>query len=376
MKTYRHHITVFEHECIKLGQVINGCEFDEPKLIAFQKYYGDKGKKDEFIENWKNLEDITGKIFNPNTGTPMDELFTRYMYYLRAKEGNKSTTVESLRKFYERGKYKYLKTDDTISELKSLALFWENIARQNEELFSEEIRKKLFVLNYAPNGMWQYITSVYFLRYRNSEDTLDETPFGAFLDKITAFIYTYAVTNPGVNALRTPIFEEMINIINGVEVNFANRKFNASQARSFMENYKFTNNRPITRSLITWYAFTFDNQPLLDINETFQIEHVFSKKRQEMEGGLSDESNLESLGNKVLLEDDINIRASDYAFEGKQKIYSGEVRRGKNRDKSKIAEIEEFIKRDGFVEQDIINRNMDIINKFFTLLEKEDLIVG
>jgi hypothetical protein len=143
-----------------------------------------------------------------------------------------------------------------------------------------------------------------------------------------------------------------------------------------MENYKFTNNRPITRSLITWYAFTFDSQQLLDISETFQIEHVYSKKRQEMEGGLSDESSLESLGNKVLLEDSINIRASDYAFEGKQKIYSGEVRRGKNRDRSKIAEIEEFIKRDGFVEQDIINRNKDIINKFFTLLEKEDLVVG
>lgn len=93
-----------------------------------------------------------------------------------------------------------------------------------------------------------------------------------------------------------------------------------------------------------------------------------------MEGGLSDESSLESLGNKVLLEDSINIRASDYAFEGKQKIYSGEVRRGKNRDKSKIAEIDEFIERDGFVEQDIINRNKDIIDKFFTLLEKEDLI--
>jgi hypothetical protein len=262
-----------------------------------------------------------------------------------------------------------------LLELKSLALFWENIARQNEDLFSEDIRKKLFVLNYAPNGMWQYITSVYFLRYKNDEDTLDEIPFGAFLDKITAFIYTYAVTNPGVNALRTPVFEEMINIINGVEVSFANRKFNAAQARSFMENYKFTNGRPVTRSLITWYAFTFDNQQLLDINESFQLEHIFAKKRYEMEGGLENEASLESLGNKVLLEDSINIRASDFTFDAKQKIYSGEVRRGKNRDRSKIAEIEELIKRDGFVEQDIVSRNKDIIDKFFTLLEKEDLIV-
>lgn len=43
MNTYRHHITVFEHERIKLDQEINGCKFDEPKLLALQKYYGEKG---------------------------------------------------------------------------------------------------------------------------------------------------------------------------------------------------------------------------------------------------------------------------------------------------------------------------------------------
>lgn len=340
----------------------------------FYKYYGDKGQKDEFIEEWKNLEDITGKIFKPNTGTPMDELFTRYMYYLRAKEGNKSTTVESLRKFYERDKYKYLKSENTIDELKSLALFWENIALQNNEMFSSNILKKLFVLNYAPNGMWQYITSVYYLRNKNNDEALDELHFGSFLDKITAFIYTYAITNPGVNALRTPIFEEMINIINGIDVSFANRKFNPTQARSFFENYKFTNQRPVTRSLLTWYAFTFKDQKLLAIGESFQIEHIFSKKRQEMEGGLSNDTSLESLGNKILLEDSINIRASDYRFEDKKKIYSGEIRRGKYQEKSKIAEIDELIMTTQFNEQDINNRNSVILDKFFTLLSKEQLI--
>ena len=43
MNIARHHITVFEHERIKLDQIINGCTFDEPKLLALQKYYGDKG---------------------------------------------------------------------------------------------------------------------------------------------------------------------------------------------------------------------------------------------------------------------------------------------------------------------------------------------
>ena len=55
MNTYRHHITVFEHERIKLDQCFNNegftssetptkqVVFDEPKLLALQKYYGDKG---------------------------------------------------------------------------------------------------------------------------------------------------------------------------------------------------------------------------------------------------------------------------------------------------------------------------------------------
>lgn len=341
----------------------------------FYKYYGDKGLKDDFIEQWKNLEDITGKIFHPNTGTPMDELFTRYMYYLRAKEGNKSTTVEALRKFFERNKYKYLKNDIAINELKSLALFWENVTRQNKEIFSDNVLRKLFVLNYAPNGMWQYITSVYYLCNKKDDGSLEEAPFSELLDKITAFIYAYAIVNPGVNALRTPLFEEMINVINGASVSFANRKFILQQARTAFENYGFTNNRPVTRSILTWYAFTFDTQQLLDINETFQIEHIYAKKRYEMEKGLENEAHLESLGNKILLEDSINIKASDYRFDDKKKIYSGEARRGKNKDKSKIAEIELLINRQEFIEKDIQDRNSSILDKFFEFLERENLFV-
>ena len=128
----------------------------------FYKYFGDLGKKDEFIIEWKELEEITSSVFHPITGTPMDELFTRYMYFLRAKEGNKSTTTEALRKFYERNKYQYLKQANTIEELKTLALFWKSVLNQDKERFSDDIIKKLFVLNYAPNGMWQNIASVYF----------------------------------------------------------------------------------------------------------------------------------------------------------------------------------------------------------------------
>lgn len=340
----------------------------------FYKYYGTLNKKDEFIVEWKKLEEIASSVFRPITGTPMDELFARYMYFLRAKEGNKSSTTEALRKFYERNKYQYLKQPNTIDDLKALALFWESIADQDGTRFSDGVLKKLFVLNYAPNGMWQHITSVYFLQHRTKDGMLEDANFQSFLDRITAFIFAYAITNPGVNALRTPVYDEMVNIVNGSEATFSKYKFNVTQARSFIENYAFTNQRGVTRSMITWYAYTFPEQQLLDVNEIYHLEHIYPKKRQEMEGGLSNEGDIDSLGNKVLLESSINIRASDYRFEDKKKIYSGEQRRGNYKDPSKIHEITELVGYKAFEEKHIVDRNALIINKFFEFLQKEELI--
>ena len=342
----------------------------------FYKYYGDLDRKDEFIGEWKELEEITSSMFYPNTGTPMDELFARYMYFLRAKEGNKSTTTEALRKFYERNKYQYLKQSKTIDELKALASFWKSVYCQDKERFSDDLLKKLFVLNNAPNGMWQYITSVYFLQNRSKDGSLlEETKFCEFLDKITVFIFAYTITNPGVNALRTPVYDGMINIINGIDLTFSKYKFSEDKVRSFFNNYVFTNQRKITRSMLTWYAYTFQGQQLLEADEILHLEHIYSKKRQEMDGGLQAESNLESLGNKVLLEASINIKASDYRFEDKRKIYSGEQRRGKNKNASKISEIAKIIDYSEFSEPQIIARNKEIIDKFFNSLRNEGLLV-
>lgn len=339
----------------------------------FYKHYGGSDEKDDFISEWKELEEISNSVFDPNTGTPMNELFTRYMYFLRAREGNKNKT-EALRKFYERNKYQYLKEDNTLKNLKALALFWKSVSCQDKEQFSGDILKRFFILKYAPNGMWQNITSVYFLQYRDKANgKLEETKFNAFLRKITAFIFAYAVTDPGVNALRTPIYDEMLHIVDDVDVAFSSYKFFESKIRSSFENYVFTNQRNITRSIITWYAYTFSDQQLLDNNETFHLEHIYPKKRQEMEPGLQSESNLESLGNKVLLEASINIKASDYRFEDKRKIYSGEVRRGKNKDTSKIVEIIKLSEYGAFDEQQIIDRNQVILDKFFDFLRGEDL---
>ena len=43
----------------------------------FYKFYSGKGKKNEFIDQWKKLEELCGQIFQPKKGTPLDEICTR-----------------------------------------------------------------------------------------------------------------------------------------------------------------------------------------------------------------------------------------------------------------------------------------------------------
>lgn len=343
----------------------------------FYKYYSDKNQKDIFIEQWKELEEITTSIFKPLNGTPMDELFTRYMYFLRAKQGIKSSTTEALRKFYEKNNYSILKQDETLSNLKILADFWNNVYTQNPDKFSPNILRKLFILNYAPNGMWTYFLSVYFLHNKNGNNQLDEKPLEDFLDKTIAFIWAYAFTNPGVNALRTPIYAEMINIVNNKSVTFDEHKFDENTLRTTINNFEFNNLRPITRSMLTWWAFKDENQKIIPkININFDIEHIFSKKRQENENTLSNTKLIESLGNKSLLEKTINIRASDYRFSDKIKYYKGFINdKDKKIEGTMISELIQLANtKTDFTEEDIIERNEKIVNEFINFLKQKKLL--
>lgn len=342
----------------------------------FYKYYSALGKKEPFIEKWKELEVLCDSIFHPIIGTPMDEIFTRYMYYERAKQGNKSSTTEALRKFYEKNAYILLKNDRTFPNLIDLANFWNDVQNQNVDRFSDRILRRLFVLNYAPNGMWTYLVSVYYMANRDPAGMLADEEFYVFLNRITAFIWAYAVTNPGVNALRTPVFAEMINIVNGKPVCFSDYTFHKQQVYNAFNNYTFSNNRAITKSMLTWWAFQDPDQKLLSLESVIEIEHIFARNRQTQEHSLSNARNVESLGNKALLEKRINIRASDYRFSDKVKYYRGfENSRKQFKEGTKIKELTDLAAvATDFVEADIVQRNARIISGFIDFLSDNGLL--
>lgn len=340
------------------------------------KFYSDKGQKEEFINRWKDLEGVCEEIFSSASGSPMDELFARYMYYERAKQGNKNTTTEALRKFYERDKYKLLKNDRILGDLEKLAQFWKKVELQDDS-FSDSVLKLLSVLRFAPNGMWTYLLSVYFMANKNAEDELDDSELYEFLNKITAFVWAYSVMRPGVNALRSPVYPEMINIVNGSKVEFADYKFDKPQVKTALDNYAFTNGRPITKSMLAWWCYQDADQKLIPVDTVLEIEHIFPKKRQENEKLLSDKKNLESLGNKALLEKAINIRASDYRFEDKKKYYMGYVTdSGKKKPATSIVELRKLAaSKDDYLENDITQRKSNILDAFIGYLKDNDLLI-
>jgi uncharacterized protein with ParB-like and HNH nuclease domain len=342
----------------------------------FYKHYGAKNQKNFFIDKWKELEEISSRIFKPINGTPMDELFTRYMYFVRAKQGIKSSTTEALRKFYEKDKYTILKQDETLPNLKILVDFWNDVYNQNSERFSQTILRKLFILNYAPNGMWTYFLSVYFLQNKNEKELLEESKLVIFLNKVIAFIWGYAFTNPGVNALRTPVYAEMINIVTNKEINFDEHKFEENSLLTAINNFEFKNGRPITRSMLTWWAFNGSEQNIPSLNTNFEIEHIFARKRQENDKTLTNIKNLEALGNKSLLEDKINIRAADYRFIDKTKYYQGFTNdKGQYKEGSVISELVNLATNNtDFTENDIVRRTEEITNRFIENLKQNNLI--
>lgn len=341
----------------------------------FYKFFSDSGKKDEFIRRWRRLEEITSSVFSPQRGTSMDELFTRYMYYERALEGNKNTTTQGLRDFYGRNAYALLKREETLDNLEALAVFWRKV--DTGEGFTERVLRQLFILRYAPNGMWTYIVSVWFLAKRDNNNDLEETAFYEFLRIITGFVFAYAVERPGVNALRSPVYPELINIVSGNKVTFSEYRFDSADIRSRFNSYVFTNQRPITRSMLVWWAFENPDQPLLDTDTVLEVEHIYARRRNQNEP-LKNHSNLEALGNKAMLEKNVNIRAADYRFEDKKRYYRGfKTEKGQYRTGTKIRELIELADtQDDFTERDIEVRTESIIDAFVDYLDEVNLLKG
>ena len=353
----------------------------------FYKFYsspeqGGQISKNNFIKRWKNLETICNANFHPRTGTPLDDLFMRYMYYKLAESGTKSDTFIGLRPYFEKDNYKEFKNEKSFEDLETLANFWNDVSKRNEERFSERVLKRLYVLSYSPYNIWSYIVSIYFMGNRDAENNLDEEKFYNFLHKITAMFLMHSIVNPGNQNIRRPFFVEFTNIFKGNELTFKAEP-NAKQNYDYRQDRKlfrgklngttFSNTKKITKAMLAWWTFQNENQELPPLDTKLEIEHIYAKKLHETKP-LENVENLELLGNKSLLEKRINIYAANLPFANKKIYYLGATNKKNamptfNLELLKLAETHE-----DFSENDILARNEKIFDGFINYLEENKLL--
>ena len=337
----------------------------------FYKVFKERNEKDEFVEKWKTLSKIGDAIFHPNNAAPMDELFMKYMYYLRATSGETNLWTKGVRSYFEKENYKQFKDVGVFKMLQDIAFFWNDAINQDLTRFSEEVLKRLSIIYNASNLLPSHFVTVYFLM--NME--LEENQFLGMLDKVIACTLLYAICRPGQDYLRIPLYNEMAKIGSGKTTDFSQyAEWDEQQIRTAFIQFQSTRNQA-SKFMLYWWMYQNPRQELLSNEMKLNIEHIFAKNRN-LEGILEKKESIELLGNKSLMENKLNIRASDYRFEDKKLYYLGrrEVK-GKKIAGTQVADLRELAETcETFTETDILARNNNMLQALIDYLRRFELV--
>ena len=273
-------------------------------------------EKENFINQWKNLEKEASEA-----NESIQQLFYYYMFYLRAKENDVSSTTPGVRKYYSANKFSRLFETDLMEELKTVLNLWK-VINTNQDIPGEDwdnnpkIRKALDTLTSYPNEFWKYPVITYYLSHRNRENFNEE--FLLFLNKLIEELMTRFLLFPTINAVKSDIMKLGAKIINDPHPDFGFREID----RSFLEDKIRIPHRNIVRMLLKSYAYNHQEQLLPD---NWQIEHILPQKWQSSFFSETDSKKVnemvEHIGNKTPFERKLNIVASNGYFKKKQQEY-------------------------------------------------------
>lgn len=275
-------------------------------------------EKDTFIAKWKNLDKEASEAQES-----IQSLFYYYMFYLRAKDNDVSSTTPGVRKYYVGyNKCERLYSPEIIDDLFTILNLWK-VINTNQDVPSEswdnkmDIRKALDILTSYPNEFWKYPVVIYYLAHRKENDF--EQHFLLFLNKLIEELLTRFIMNPTINFVKADIMKLNAKIVSDSHPNMGFR----SMDKSAIKDRIVEPHRNIVRMLLKTYAYNHQNH-LLPTN--WQIEHILPQNWQKtFFPNVADdvvENQVEHIGNKTPFERRLNIIASDGYFKRKQSEYS------------------------------------------------------
>ena len=319
-------------------------------------------EKGVFAKKWRDLEEEAADY-----DESIQSLFNYHMFYLRAQEGDVKTTTPGVRKYFTEKDKNRLNAEiiDTLAESLNL---WK-VIRKGEVLSNEpwssnkDILKALDILVSYNNEFWKYPTLIFYNRHKNNPEF--EKLFLKFLRKLCVLLVTRYLQAPTISAVKDSILKLNAAIIKTPEPDFI-AGFKTDTSEEEAKNLIVTPPRSMVRMLLKILAYENSNQLEL-LPEKWEIEHIFPQKWNTgfYNFEMSDDevkAQLEHLGNKLLLEKSLNIKASNGYFNKKKDQYT----------ESKIEVTREFGKSaySDWLPTDIADRDKEISEQLTALFEK------
>ncbi|KAA6313092.1 hypothetical protein EZS27_036082, partial [termite gut metagenome] len=332
------------------------------------KYFNSEGKQDDFIKQWQELSEICDDIPKSKLNQ-IDEIFTQYMYWLRAKNEIKDTTVPGLRKYFEHSKYEKLKNAQVMRDVIALSNFWKVLSEKefdNQMGISKEALKYIHCLEYMPNAFWKYNLTVYFFAHKNETNTMFSTEFENFVKKTLAFCFVSFVIRPTVSDIKNASIPALVEVAKKGEFIHTNDRLTKEAFTQQFHNIS-SQSKTMIRPILLWEAYQIPEQEIIGKNVRVEIEHILPKNWKS--GSYKDwnktdaEEYLEKIGNKILLDKKTNIQAGDGFFKKKKDDYYA---------KSPLKAIEKLANdfpHDDWIKLDIENRENNLLNSFISFCD-------
>lgn len=316
--------------------------------------------KQEFSDEWKTLESITD-----SDNFTLDDLFRYYMHIDRALHRSTSKEI-GLRNYYagEKNKFNLFKDSSFFENLKDIAVFWSSVYSYEDTYCTQTAKNYIHCLMNYPNEYWKYSVSVF---YQANKSKLDPSAFKQsfedFLKKILAFMTARFVEKQTVNAIKDKVYT--FNNETFKEGTFTFEK-NYSMPQNLGRNIKNFRSGKMVKFLLLLNCYLFDNSQKR-IEGKCEVEHILPQKWQNTNycgwNKKDAEVYIDSLGNKIIFEKKLNIQAGNGYF-GKKKrdCYK----------QSKIKEVQNLAqyKKDDWLQEDIENREKEIVNRIMSFLEE------
>ena len=286
------------------------------KSRLYSKFGNDNNKKEEFIKEWKSLEEDSAHIEDN-----IQKYFNIEMYYLKAQAGN-TDSVSSLRKFFLDKDANRLNAPACL--LNSFRKYYDlsYVVYQGHEpknYLDNDAIKLLDILSSYPNDYWKYPVYIYYNKYRDMQNFT--SLFKTFLRKLILTLTVIWIHTWGVNAIKQDILKLNVSILSKMLPDFAFSRYSNDQIKT--SNY-ITPHKDIIRVLLKLIAYNHPKQTTV-LPEKWQIEHILPQKYQNIYFENIDtiviDNMIQHIGNLLPFERKLNITASNSYFERKRRQY-------------------------------------------------------